>query len=338
MAQLLARARLIFAAVMVGCLVAFAAPAFAQQSDAPIDPQADVVDQRTLLREFPRIQGEINQLDPRARILIQPAGRAWDYFHQVVLRWIGAIAIVGTLAALAAAYFALGRLRITAGRSGRKVLRFRAFERFAHWLTAVSFVVLGISGLNITFGKPLLLPLIGPDAFSALSEAAKYAHNFTSFPFVLGLAFIVVIFIKDNIPDKTDIQWFKQGGGFIKSKHAPARRFNAGEKLVFWGALGAGAAVSVSGFVLLFPFYVTNIFGMQIAQVVHSVIAILFIALILGHIYIGTLGMEGAFEAMWTGEVDYNWAKEHHDLWLEEELEKGQDGPRQKLPAATPAE
>jgi formate dehydrogenase subunit gamma len=338
MPQLLARARLIFAAVMVGCLVAFAAPALAQQSDAPIDPQADVVDQRTLLREFPRIQGEINQLDPRARVLIQPAGRTWDYFHQVVLRWIGAIAIVGTLAALAAAYFALGRLRITAGRSGRKVLRFRAFERFAHWLTAVSFVVLGISGLNITFGKPLLLPLIGPDAFSALSEAAKYAHNFTSFPFVLGLAFIVVIFIKDNIPDKTDIQWFKQGGGFIKSKHAPARRFNAGEKLVFWGALGAGAAVSVSGFVLLFPFYVTNIFGMQIAQVVHSVIAILFIALILGHIYIGTLGMEGAFEAMWTGEVDYNWAKEHHDLWLEEELEKGQDGPRQKLPAATPAE
>jgi formate dehydrogenase subunit gamma len=338
MAQLLARARLIFAAVMVGCLVAFAAPAFAQQSDAPIDPQADVVDQRTLLREFPRIQGEINQLDPRARVLIQPAGRTWDYFHQVVLRWIGAIAIVGTLAALAAAYFALGRLRIAAGRSGRKVLRFRAFERFAHWITAVSFVVLGISGLNITFGKPLLLPLIGPDAFSALSEAAKYAHNFTSFPFVLGLAFIVVIFIKDNIPDKTDIQWFKQGGGFIKSKHAPARRFNAGEKLVFWGALGAGAAVSVSGFVLLFPFYVTNIFGMQIAQVVHSVIAILFIALILGHIYIGTLGMEGAFEAMWTGEVDYNWAKEHHDLWLEEELEKGQDGPRQKLPAATPAE
>jgi formate dehydrogenase subunit gamma len=338
MAQLLARARLIFAAVMVGCLVAFAAPAFAQQSDAPIDPQADVVDQRTLLREFPRIQGEINQLDPRARVLIQPAGRTWDYFHQVVLRWIGAIAIVGTLAALAAAYFALGRLRIAAGRSGRKVLRFRAFERFAHWITAVSFVVLGISGLNITFGKPLLLPLIGPDAFSALSEAAKYAHNFTSFPFVLGLAFIVVIFIKDNIPDKTDIQWFKQGGGFIKSKHAPARRFNAGEKLVFWGALGAGAAVSVSGFVLLFPFYVTNIFGMQIAQVVHSVIAILFIALILGHIYIGTLGMEGAFEAMWTGEVDYNWAKEHHDLWLEEELAKGHGGPRQKLPAATPAE
>ena len=338
MRYLLARARFVFAAAMVGCLVAFAAPALAQQAGAPIDPQADVVDQQTLLREFPRIQGEINQLDPRERVLMQPAGRTWDYFHQVVLRWIGAIAIIGTLAALAAAYFVLGRLRIAAGRSGRKILRFTPFERTAHWLTAVSFVVLAITGLNITFGKALLLPLIGPDAFSTFSQYAKYTHNYVSFAFVIGLALIVAIFIKDNIPDQIDIEWFKQGGGFIKSKHAPARRFNAGEKLVFWGALGMGVLVAVSGYLLLFPFYVTDIFGMQIAQGVHAVIAILFIALILGHIYIGTLGMEGAFEAMWTGEVDYNWAKEHHDLWLEEQLAKGGAGPRQKLPSATPAE
>ena len=148
MRYLLARARFVFAAAMVGCLVAFAAPALAQQAGVPINPQADVVDQQTLLREFPRIQGEINQLDPRERVLIQPAGRTWDYFHQVVLRWIGAIAIIGTLAALAAAYFVLGRLRIAAGRSGRKILRFKPFERTAHWLTAVSFVVLAITGLT----------------------------------------------------------------------------------------------------------------------------------------------------------------------------------------------
>ena len=246
--------------------------------------------------------------------------------------------ILGTLAALAAAYFVLGRLRISAGRSGRKVRRFKAFERFVHWLTAVSFVVLGISGLNITFGKHLLLPLIGYDAFSVVSEAAKYAHNFTSFAFVIGLAFIVAIFIKDNIPDKTDIEWFRQGGGFIKSKHAPARRFNAGEKLVFWGALGAGLLVCVSGYLLLFPFYVTDIAGMQVVQVVHSVIAVLFVALILGHIYIGTLGMEGAFEAMWTGEVDYNWAKEHHDLWLEDMQAKERPGAPPRYPSAAPAE
>ncbi len=262
----------------------------------------------------------------------------WDHFHEVTLHWLGAIVIVGTLAALAAAYFLLGRIRISSGRSGRKVPRFTVFERFVHWLTAVSFIVLAISGLNITFGKLLLRPLIGSDAFSAFSQAAKYAHNFMSFPFVLGIISITVIWIKDNVPEKLDLEWFRQGGGFIASKHPSARRFNAGEKLVFWGVLGAGTAVAVSGYLLLFPFYVTNIAGMQVAQVTHSIIAVLFVALILGHIYIGTLGMEGAFEAMGTGEVDFNWAKEHHDLWLEDEVLKGRSANHPELPSATPAE
>jgi formate dehydrogenase subunit gamma len=336
MTHLAAWLRFMLGAIVLAGVIALAVPALAQQQAPIIDPTTSVVNEQTLLRELPRIQGDIDQLDPRARVLEQPAGRVWDHFHEVTLYWVGAIVILGTLAALAAAYFLLGRLRISAGRSGRKVLRFKAVERFAHWLTAVSFVVLGITGLNITFGKRVLLPLIGYDAFAAFSEAAKYVHNFTSFAFVLGLVLIVAIFIKDNIPDKIDIEWFRQGGGFIKSKHAPARRFNAGEKLVFWGALGAGILVSVSGYLLLFPFYVTDIAGMQIAQVVHAVIAVLFVALILGHIYIGTLGMEGAFEAMWTGDVDYNWAKEHHDLWLDELAKRRAAFPRH--PSATPAE
>jgi formate dehydrogenase subunit gamma len=337
MMALLARARFIVGALAVCSVISLSTPAPAQQSRA-VNPDASVVNEQTLLRQSPRIEGRIDIPNETASVLEQPAGRTWDHFHQVTLHWLGAVIILGTIAGLAAAYFLLGRLRISAGRSGRKVPRFKAFERFSHWLTAVSFVVLGISGLNVTFGKLLLLPLIGPDAFSTLSQAAKYAHNFMAFPFVLGIALIVVIWIKDNIPDKTDIEWFRRGGGFIKSKHAPARRFNAGEKLVFWGVLGAGALVSVSGFLLLFPFYVTDIAGMQIAQVVHSVIAILFVALILGHIFIGTLGMEGAFEAMGTGEVDYNWAKEHHDLWLKEELAKSGSASLPEFPSATPAE
>jgi formate dehydrogenase subunit gamma len=266
---------------------------------------------------------------------MQPDGRVWRYFHEVLLHWTGAILILGTIVLLAIAYFVVGRLRISAGRSGIKVLRFSAFERFSHWLTATCFVLLGLTGLNITFGKLLLLPLIGPEAFTTLSEGAKYVHNFVSFPFVLGLVLIITMWMKDNVVRKVDIVWLKEGGGFIPSRHPTAGRFNAGEKLVFWLALGAGAAVSVSGYLLLFPFYVTNIFGMQIAQGVHAVIAVLFIALIIGHIYIGTLGMEGAFEAMGTGSVDLNWAKEHHGLWLEEEIAKG----RARPPAATtPAE
>jgi formate dehydrogenase subunit gamma len=317
-----------------------AMPALAQQlgPDGAPNPTASVVPEQKLLQQSPRIEGRIDIPSERARVLMQPAGRQWDHFHEITLHWLGAIVIVGMIATLAAAYSIIGRLRISKGRSGRKVLRFSSFERFSHWLTAASFVVLGLTGLNITFGKIVLLPVIGPEAFSSMSEAAKYVHNYVSAAFVIGLVLIVALWIKDNLPQKADIDWIKQGGGFIKSKHAPSGRFNAGEKLVFWFALGAGAAVIISGCLLIFPFYVTDIAGMQIAQVVHAVIAVLFIAVIIAHIYIGTLGMEGAFEAMATGEVDLNWAKEHHDLWLEEQLAKERLAARSGQSSGVPAE
>jgi formate dehydrogenase subunit gamma len=301
------------------CQVVVAQPA---TSNPPVDPEASAVNEQRLLEQAPRIEGRIDIPDPKASVLMQPAGRKWVYFHEVILHWLGTIVILGMLALLALAYLVMGRIRIASGRSGRKVVRFTGFERFSHWLTAVSFVLLGLTGLNITFGKLVLLPVIGPDAFSDFAQTAKYVHNFVSFSFVVGLFLIVTLWIKDNIPGRVDIDWVKQGGGFIKSKHAPAGRFNAGEKLVFWFALGAGIAVIVSGYLLLFPFYLVNIAGMQGAQVVHAVVAVLFVAVILAHIYIGTLGMEGAFEAMGTGEVDLNWAREHHDQWLTATLEK----------------
>ncbi len=315
-------------------------PVLAQQlgPDGAPNPTASVASEQKLLQQSPRIEGHIDQPNERERVLMQPAGRQWNYFHEVILHWLGAIVILGMIVALGAAYLILGRLRISKGRSGQKLRRFNAFERFSHWLTAISFVVLGLTGLNITFGKILLLPMIGPEAFSGESQLAKYIHNFVSASFVIGLVLIVAIWIKDNIPQKVDIEWIRQGGGFIKSKHAPSGRFNAGEKLVFWFALGGGVAVIISGYLLMFPFYVTNIAGMQLAQVVHAIVAVLFIAVIIAHIYIGTLGMEGAFEAMATGDVDLNWAKEHHDVWLEEQLSKERRSARSGQSTAAPAE
>ncbi|WP_426418089.1 formate dehydrogenase subunit gamma [Bradyrhizobium genosp. A] len=329
----IARFRLATLTLLLLSVVA-AAPALAQKlgPDGAPNPDASAVNQRALLEQMPRIQGRIDIPDVKASVLIQPAGRTWEYFHEVLLHWGGAIVIVGTIALLALAYLILGRIRIAAGRSGQKVVRFKAFERFSHWLTAVSFVILGLTGLNITFGKLLLLPLVGPTAFSEISQIAKYVHNFVSFGFVAGLILITAIFFRDNLFARVDIDWVKQGGGFIKSKHAPAGRFNPGEKMVYWLSVLAGIAVSTSGFLLLFPFYGTDIADMQLAQAAHAIIAVLFIALILAHIYIGTLGMEGAFEAMGTGEVDLNWAREHHDRWLAEKLEE------RAQPSATPAE
>jgi formate dehydrogenase subunit gamma len=341
MTTCLAHIRSFIVIIALAILIVIAAiPAIAQQlgPDGAPNPTASAVSEEQLLQQLPRIEGQIDIPNERERVLEQPAGRHWDHFHEVTLRWSGAIVILGMIAALGAAYLIIGRLRISKGRAGVKVPRFNSFERFSHWLTAVSFVVLALTGMNITFGKIVLLPIIGPEAFSSLSLAAKYVHNFVSASFVIGLALIAGVWIKDNIPEKVDIDWIKQGGGFIKSKHAPSGRFNAGEKLVFWFALGAGAAVTISGYLLMFPFYVTDIAGMQIAQVVHAVVAVLFAAVIIGHIYIGTLGMEGAFEAMATGEVDLNWAKEHHDLWLEEQLAKERLAPQSGQSSAAPAE
>jgi formate dehydrogenase subunit gamma len=317
-----------------------AMPVFAQQlgPDGAPNPTASVESESNLLQQSPRIEGRIDIPNPREHVLQQPAGRLWDHFHEVTLHWFGAIVILGMIAALGAAYLITGRIRISKGRSGQKVLRFNSFERFSHWLTAISFVALGLTGLNITFGKLVLLPVIGPEAFSSVAQYAKYVHNYVSVAFVIGLALIVILWIGDNLPRRLDIDWIKRGGGFIKSKHAPSGRFNAGEKLVFWFALGAGAAAIVSGYLLMFPFYGTNIAEMQIAQVVHAVIAVLFVAVIIAHIYIGTLGMEGAFEAMATGEVDLNWAKEHHDLWLEEQLSRERLAAQPGQSTAAPAE
>jgi formate dehydrogenase subunit gamma len=190
-------------------------------------------------------------------------------------------------------------------------------------MTAACFIVLGLTGLNITFGKTLLLPVVGPEAFAAFSQWGKYAHNYLSFPFTLGVLFIFLIWLKDNIPGKADVEWLKAGGGLVGSGHPPARRFNAGQKIIYWIVVFGGTAVAVSGYFLLFPFYETGIRGMQFSEIVHGVVAMLFVAAMLAHIYIGTVGMEGAFDAMGTGEVDLNWAKEHHSLWVEEEAAKG---------------
>jgi formate dehydrogenase subunit gamma len=340
MTKLLARICVVVGMLGFLMMLATPAPASAQQRnpDNTPNPTASAVDEQTLLRQFPRIEGRIDIPNPREGVLIQPAGRTWDYFHEVILHWLGAVVILGMIVALAIAYLVMGRIRISEGRSGTKILRFNGFERFSHWLNAVSFVILGLTGLNITFGKILLLPLMGPDSFSTFAQAAKYVHNFTSFSFVTGLILIVALWIRDNIPRAVDITWLKEGGGFIKSKHPPAGRFNAGEKLVFWFALGAGIVVIASGYLLLFPFYLTNIAGMQIAQGIHAIVAVLFVAVILAHIYIGTLGMEGAFEAMGEGSVDLNWAKEHHNLWFEEQMARSTAKEAGGHPAATPAE
>jgi formate dehydrogenase subunit gamma len=313
-------------------------PAFAQIS---FKPTAEAVQEDKLLnalKEGDKITGRISIPDRMASSLIQPAGRDWRDFHRSKLPWIGGVAILGMLAALAIFLMVRGRIRLQRGFSGKTILRFASFERFTHWLTASCFIILALSGLNVSFGRTLILPLFGPEAFASMSAWAKLAHNYLAFPFMLGLVVMFLIWIKDNIPGKVDLDWIKQGGGILANgKHPPARRFNAGQKGIFWIVIIGGALMSISGWFLIFPYLPGNVTALQFWTVIHAVIAMLFIAAMLAHIYIGSVGMEGAFDAMGTGEVDVNWAKEHHSLWVEEQ-EKKAGAPPDRSPHAVPAE
>jgi formate dehydrogenase subunit gamma len=320
--------------VLLLLIAAAPVPTGAQQ----INPTASAVKEQQLLQELNRIQGRVSIPDQRSGVLEQPQGREWREFRNVTLRWIGGIAILGMLAVIVTFYLTRGMVRLESGRSGRSIVRFSAFERFVHWMTATCFIILAISGLNITFGRPLLLPLIGFEAFSDWSQWAKYAHNYLSFPFTIGVVLIFLMWIGGNIPNKVDVEWVKRGGGIVGHDHPPAYRFNLGQKMIYWIVVIGGGLVAATGYVLMFPFYLSGIEGMQTAQIVHSVVAVLFIAAMLAHIYIGTIGMEGAFEAMGTGTVDVNWAREHHSLWFDEQNARVNAGDARPGPAISAAE
>jgi formate dehydrogenase subunit gamma len=324
MTTLFRRLGSVIGALALLCIVCAAVPTSAQ---APVNPTASAVKEDQLLQQLQQLDGRVSIPDAKSSVLIQPAGREWRQFHEVTLLWIGGIAILGMLVVLVLFYLVRGMVRIESGRSGRTIVRFNAFERFVHWMTAACFIVLAISGLNITFGKSLLMPLLGPDAFAAWSQWAKYAHNYVSFPFALGVILIFLMWIAWNFPSGTDVRWIKEGGGIVGHKHPPAGRFNAGQKMIYWVVVLGGAAVAITGYMLMFPFYGTTVAGMQTAQMIHGIVAVLFVAIMLAHIYIGTMGMEGAFEAMWDGNVDVNWAKEHHSLWADKQIAKQQSAP-----------
>jgi formate dehydrogenase subunit gamma len=339
MAGLSAAIRAIASVLAFCCVMAFAAPA---PSLAQTSPNAAAVKEQQLLDQLKMIQGRGSIPDTKSYVLEHPAGRDWRHFHTVTLKWIGGLSILGMVAVLILFYLWRGRIPIEEGRSGRNIIRFTAFERFVHWLTATTFIILGVTGLNITFGRALILPWLGPSAFSAWSEWAKYAHNYLSFAFTLGVVLMFLMWIGQNFPTAADVEWLKRGGGMFTKKHGghpPAYKFNAGQKLLYWFVVLGGGAMMVTGYMLMFPFYGGLTVGnMELAEVFHGIVGVVFVALIIAHIYIGTLGMEGAFESMGEGTVDLNWAKEHHPLWVEEELAQERSAKGPGLVTSTPAE
>jgi formate dehydrogenase subunit gamma len=269
--------------------------------------------------------------------LEQPEGRDWRSDRNNPVRFGGSWLIFGIGLALALFLFARGRIQIVEGRSGETVPRFNALERANHWMTASAFIIMALTGLVILYGTALLLPLVGEHGLGQIAWWSTWLHASAAVPFVLGVIIMVVLWLRENLITRLDLHWLRRFGGFLNDDpHKPsADRFNAGQKLVFWGVFLGGLAALASGLALMFPFHWLGYVGMQWAQIIHAVIGLLLVALIIGHIYIGTVGMEGAVDAMWSGRVDRNWAKEHHDRWYARIIN---ERPRRPSRPATPAE
>lgn len=302
---------------------------------------------------------------PATGVVIQDGGMWWLQIRNGPMAMYGAYLLGATLAALALFYLLRGKIRIDGQKLGQTITRFSGFERFGHWLFAGSFILLAVTGLITLFGRKVLIPAFGHDLFSTLAIGSKWIHNNVAWAFMLGLILIIVTWTFHNIPNKHDLVWLAKGGGlFSKGTHPPARKFNAGQKIIFWGCVVLGLSISLSGLSLLFPFEmpmfaktfglindigVPGWFGfaplpetlppheeMQYSQLWHASIAFVFIAMIMAHIYLGSIGMEGAFDAMGTGEVEEQWAREHHSLWVDEVKAAEQANAKDRI--ATPAE
>lgn len=298
---------------------------------------------------------------PGSTLLIQDSGMAWLQFREGPLRTYGGYFLLAMLALLVLFYLLRGRIKIEHGKSGVTIERFKSVERFGHWLLAGSFILLGITGLITLFGRNGLMDWIGKENYATIALASKWVHNNVSWAFMLGLVMVFFMWVFHNLPNRTDLVWFAKGGGLIGKGHPPAKKFNAGQKLVFWSVIVLGASISASGLALIFPFELSMfaatfeklrglgitelpLYGplpevmtphgeMQHAQVWHTLVSFLLMGIIIAHIYIGSVGMEGAYDAMGSGQVDLNWAKEHHSLWVDEVQAAETDPPEQATPA-----
>ncbi|SDK57324.1 formate dehydrogenase subunit gamma [Aliiruegeria lutimaris] len=284
---------------------------------------------------------------PGADVLIQDGGMHWLILRDYRLAKYGGWLLLGMIGLLAVVLLLFGRVPIAGERTGRTILRFGHFDRWMHWTTAGSFVLLGLTGLVSMYGRPFLIPIMGKEAHATLALWSKLIHNNVSWAFMLGVTLIFFKWVRYNIPNWNDVKWLMVFGGlFDHSIHPPAGKFNAGQKLIFWSVIALSIAIVASGLSLLMPFNApvftpvfawindTGLLGtlglsnlptplapqqeMQYTQLFHASVAFGFMAMIIGHIYIGTVGMEGAFDAMGTGYVEEQWAREHHSIWLDE--------------------
>jgi formate dehydrogenase subunit gamma len=325
------------------CLGLLAATASAQPQDDPVGPGGRGIQSANILDESSVDQAARQQVQPlnnapiwravnsgqafytqlprnEGGVLIDPEGEPWRLMRNGPMTQGGGWWLAGVLGLIALFFLLRGPIRMHGRPTGRVIERFTLLERTIHWLNGACFVWLALTGLLLLFGKHVVLPWLGPTLFSWLAIFSKTSHNFVGPLFAVTTVLIFITFVRDNIPRSHDLTWLKHGGGFLSKKgEVPSHRFNAGSKLIFWGGVVVlGLVVTVTGFILDFPNFGQSRSLLQDAWWIHVGAAFLYIAVIMGHIYLGTIGMEGALKSMTTGYVDETWAQEHHRYWYDD--------------------
>jgi formate dehydrogenase subunit gamma len=310
---------LMASAAMLLPLTAYVWTAAVQAQDGTEQPRADGVNPRSeYWREVRRAQqGYTAVRGQETDVLIQSRGEVWRDVRNGPVTIIGAILVLGVIAAVLAYHFTKGGFKLE-HRTGRKVLRWAVSDRVLHWYTAVLFIILAVTGLSLLWGRHVLIPVLGKEGFAAWANLAKPIHDYLALAFTAGLVVMLLKWFHHNIPASYDLEWIKKAGGYLSDSHPPAGFANAGEKAYYWTLVIAGTALVVSGFYLLFPNLGFERAAMQNANIVHGVSALILTAFVCAHIYLGTAGSEGALEGMITGEVDEGWARQHHGVWLDE--------------------
>jgi formate dehydrogenase subunit gamma len=317
-------------ALLWGTSAIFGVGAWADQpyvQPPPRDAPAQVERQQTQPLNNAPVWREVRSGEPgitqvqgiETGVLVQSEGERWRAIRNGPITLYGGLLLLVVPVAVLLFYFWKGPLTTHGALTGREIERFDLWDRTIHWTTAISFVILAITGILLLFGKHFILPVFGYTVFSWLAIASKNLHNFVGPLFIFCSIVMFVSFVKANLWRAYDWMWVKKAGGMFTKEHVPSGRFNAGEKAWFWGGVVfLGIIVGVSGVILNFPNFEQGRATMQYANMIHGIAALLYMAASLGHIYMGTIGVEGSFKSMKTGYVDETWAKEHHQYWYEE--------------------
>lgn len=266
--------------------------------------------------------------DVQSGELVNQQGQRWRYFRMQQLLPVGGYLLAGALVAVLLFFIIRGRIHIREGESDKHIERYSVYERLIHWFMAFIFLFLGFSGLILLFGRSLLLPWMGAEFFSALASAAKEGHNLFGPLFLLALVLVFLKFVVRNIYQRGDLTWLLKGGGILGKQDVPSNFFNMGEKTLFWLLVIAGGAIGISGLVLLFPVFGQGRDIMELSHAVHAIAALVMLTVIVGHIYLGTVGMQGANEGMTSGYCDLNWARHHHSWWAQQCIDQGRVLPK----------